>query len=152
MIDLNDCLEDLNSMGEISLFSGVKLLPQKIFKDARGVLQFGETPSGLPFDAKRYFLISDVPEGSVRGAHAHKDCEQFLICVKGSVSCEIRKDGNIETVKLNSSEAGLYFPKMTWGIQFEYSSDAVLLVFASHSYDANDYIHGYDEFVELERN
>jgi hypothetical protein len=38
---------------------------------------------------------------------------------------------------------------MTWGIQYKYSTDAVLLVFTSHHYDAADYIRGYTEFVTL---
>ena len=31
----------------------------------------------------------------------------------------------------------------------EHSPDAVLLVFASESYDADDYIRGYEEFLDL---
>jgi hypothetical protein len=38
---------------------------------------------------------------------------------------------------------------MTWGIQYRYSPDAALLVFASHHYDPDDYIRDYDEFRQL---
>ena len=32
--------------------------------------------------------------------------------------------------------------------QYKYSNDAVLLVLASHEYDADDYIRDYSEFLE----
>ena len=31
---------------------------------------------------------------------------------------------------------GVYLPPRTWGVQYDYSPDAALLVFASHAYDA----------------
>jgi hypothetical protein len=37
---------------------------------------------------------------------------------------------------------------MVWGIQYKYSGDALLIVFASHPYDPGDYIRVYDELVE----
>jgi UDP-2-acetamido-3-amino-2,3-dideoxy-glucuronate N-acetyltransferase len=51
--------------------------------------------------------------------------------------------------RLNQPDVGLYVPAMVWGSQYNYSSDAVLLVFASHEYDASDYIRDYDEFLRL---
>jgi UDP-2-acetamido-3-amino-2,3-dideoxy-glucuronate N-acetyltransferase len=38
---------------------------------------------------------------------------------------------------------------MVWGIQYKYSADAVLLVYASHYYDGADYIRNYTEFRQL---
>ena len=51
-------------------------------------------------------------------------------------------------VELNSANTGLHMPPLTWGCQYDYSADAVLLVLASHEYDAADYIHEYSEFEE----
>ena len=36
---------------------------------------------------------------------------------------------------------------MIWAVQYQYSADALLLVFASDPYDAADYIRDYDEFL-----
>ena len=36
---------------------------------------------------------------------------------------------------------------MIWGTQWRYTRDAVLLVLASHPYDAGDYIRDYEEFL-----
>jgi hypothetical protein len=54
-----------------------------------------------------------------------------------------------EEVELREPDLGLYVPPMTWAVQFRYSEDAVLLVLASHHYDAGDYIRDYDEFLKL---
>ena len=40
---------------------------------------------------------------------------------------------------------------MIWCSQCRYSSDAMLLVLASHVYDAHDYIRDYDEFLAARR-
>lgn len=37
---------------------------------------------------------------------------------------------------------------MTWGIQYKYSPDAVLLVLTSEYYEAADYIRNYAEFLD----
>jgi acetyltransferase-like isoleucine patch superfamily enzyme/dTDP-4-dehydrorhamnose 3,5-epimerase-like enzyme len=118
----------------------------KIAKDMRGELSVGEFQSDIPFIPRRYFLVYNVPGREVRGEHAHKQCEQFLICVRGSCNV-LLDDGRRRTeVTLDRPNLGLYMPAMIWGTQYSYSSDAVLLVFASHSYDPNDYIRSYDHF------
>jgi UDP-2-acetamido-3-amino-2,3-dideoxy-glucuronate N-acetyltransferase len=49
---------------------------------------------------------------------------------------------------LDSPNLGLYMPPMTWGVQYKYSSNAILMVLASEPYDADDYIRNYEEFVD----
>jgi dTDP-4-dehydrorhamnose 3,5-epimerase-like enzyme len=93
--------------------------------------------------------VYGVPTAEVRGEHAHHACHQFLVCVHGSVSV-IADDGTArEEFVLENSSTGVYMPPMIWGVQYRYSADAVLMVFASHPYDAADYIRDYDEFREL---
>ncbi|MCR9370871.1 FdtA/QdtA family cupin domain-containing protein [Vibrio parahaemolyticus] len=128
---------------------GVKYIQFPEFTDARGALTVGEFEDSIPFLPKRYFLINNVPSKEVRGEHAHKKCEQFLICTKGSCKVVVDDGINREEFVLNSPSVGIYLPAMTWGIQYNYSSDAVLLVFASDYYDNNDYIRDYEEFLRL---
>jgi acetyltransferase-like isoleucine patch superfamily enzyme len=128
---------------------GVTLHALHEVADIRGSLSVGEFEKAIPFRASRYFLVYDVPTEETRGEHAHFKCHQFLVSVKGSV-CVVADDGtNREEFILDHPNAGIYLPPMTWGIQYRYSNDAVLLVFASDYYDANDYIRNYDEFVGL---
>ena len=117
--------------------------------DIRGSLSVGEFGRSVPFEVKRYFLVFNVPSVETRGEHAHRECHQFLICVRGSVSI-VADDGSYRReYTLDRPELGLHLPPMVWGIQYKYSSDAVLLVFASHYYNADDYIRDYDEFLKL---
>ncbi|MCC7040804.1 MAG: WxcM-like domain-containing protein [Burkholderiales bacterium] len=120
--------------------------------DIRGSLSAGEFEKSIPFAVKRYFLVFNVPSAETRGEHAHHACHQFLVCVHGSVSVVLDDGDGREEYILDRPDAGLYIPPMTWGIQYKYSADAVLLVFASHYYDADDYIRDYDEFLKLARN
>ena len=91
----------------------------------------------------------DVPSVETRGEHAHKACHQFLVCVRGSVNVVADDGRDRQEYVLDRPEKGLHLPPMVWGIQYKYSPDAVLLVFASHYYDADDYIRDYEEFRRL---
>lgn len=118
-----------------------------LVSDLRGNLSVGEFEKDIPFNAKRYFLVFDVPTAETRGEHAHKICKQFLVCIKGS--CRVVADDGTsrEEFILDSPAKGLYLPPMTWGIQYHYTHDACLLVFASEYYDSADYIRDYDQFL-----
>jgi len=130
---------------------GVQLHTFNTVTDMRGSLSVGEFEREIPFNAKRYFLVYDVPTAEVRGEHAHHECHQFLIAVHGTVHV-VADDGHArEEFVLDRPNVGVYLPPMTWGTQYKYSSDALLLVFASHFYDAKDYIREYDKFLELVR-
>jgi len=129
--------------------NGVMFVQMPKVADIRGSLSVGEFEKAVPFAAQRYFLVFDVPSVETRGEHAHKACHQFLICVRGSVTVLADDGKNREQFVLDRPDLGFYMPPMTWGTQYKYSPDAVLLVFASHYYDANDYIRDYDEFLLL---
>lgn len=126
---------------------GVKVYLQKEIRDLRGLLSVGEYPSNLPFLPRRYFVVYGVPSREVRGEHAHKTLQQFLVCVAGRCAL-IVDDGVIrEEIALDSPTVGVYMPPMIWGVQYKFSPDAVLLVLASDPYDPNDYIRDYDEYL-----
>lgn len=114
--------------------------------DLRGSLSAGEFDTDIPFLPRRYFVVFDVPGKEVRGEHAHRACHQFLVCPRGSVSVVVDDGTRSEEIVLDRPDTGLYVPPMTWAIQYKYSADALLLVFASHHYDPDDYIRDYDAF------
>jgi hypothetical protein len=130
---------------------GVTLHRFKFLQDPRGDLSVGEFDKEIPFLPKRYFLVMNVPSDKTRGEHAHRKCHQFLVCVKGSCALVVDDLAQRCEVMLDSPELGVFLPAMTWGIQYKYSSDAVLLVFTSDYYDADDYIRDYDLFVAEKR-
>jgi hypothetical protein len=120
-------------------------MPQ-VLEASRGNLTVGEIERDLPFAPKRYFAIYDVPSAKLRGEHAHRECHQFLICLKGSCRALLDDGENRQDVLLSRPDIGLYLPPMIWGTQYDYTRDAVLLVFASHAYDNADYIRDYETF------
>ena len=105
--------------------------------------------SDLPFSPARVFTVFDVPSELVRGSHAHRSCELFLVCVRGSLNCVVDDGRHRDEVRLADPDHGLHLPALVWGTQYKYSRDAVLLVLASEPYDPADYIRDYDEFRRL---
>jgi len=115
--------------------------------DVRGSLTVGEVPTEVPFTPVRYFVVFDVPSLELRGEHAHKRCQQFLICLKGSLRVLLDDGCNRCEVLLNRPDLGIFMPEMIWGTQYHTSSDAVLLVLASRPYESDDYLRTYDDFI-----
>lgn len=130
---------------------GVTLHRLLLAEDLRGSLSAGEFPSQIPFAPRRYFIVFDVPGRDVRGEHAHRQCHQFLVAARGSLSVVIDDGRTSEEVLLDRPDIGLYLPPMVWAVQYKYSADALLLVFASDPYDPADYIRDYDEFLAAVR-
>lgn len=133
------------------LVPGVELRRMPVVNDLRGQLSFGETDRHLPFAPKRYFTVFNVPGSEVRGEHAHRELQQFLICVKGSVSVVVDDGVHRQEIVLDNPGLGLLIPPMVWATQYKYSADAVLLVLASDLYKPEDYIRQYDEFLSLKK-
>jgi acetyltransferase-like isoleucine patch superfamily enzyme len=126
--------------------AGVTLHRMVLVEDLRGNLSAGEVGAHIPFSPKRYFMVFDVPGKDVRGEHAHRRCEQFLVCARGSVTVVVDDGVNSEEIVLEQPNVGLYLPPLVWAIQYKYSADALLVVFASDPYDPADYIRDYDAF------
>jgi UDP-2-acetamido-3-amino-2,3-dideoxy-glucuronate N-acetyltransferase len=130
---------------------GVRLIQLSIATDARGSVAFGQYDTQLPFQPKRFFVVYDVPSKEVRGEHAHRKLEQVLTCIRGSVAVVVDDGHERDEVLLDSPEVGLYVPPMVWATQYRYSQDAMLLVLASDTYDPNDYIRSYEDFIAAAR-
>lgn len=128
---------------------GVTLHTFPLIPDMRGSLTVCEFEKQIPFAPKRSFMVFDVPSREVRGEHAHHRCHQFLICVRGSCAVLADDGENKIEVVLDAPNRGIYLPPMIWGVQYKYSPDALLIVFASDYYDASDYIRSYAEFLNV---
>lgn len=102
----------------------------------------------LPFELERIFYLYDIPGGESRGAHAHKECHQFLIAASGSFEVMLDDGINKRTISLNRPYFGLHILPGIWASELNFSSGAICLVYASHKYNATDYIREYNEFLE----
>lgn len=133
---------------DVSHVQGVTIYQLPAFEDIRGRLVAVEIAQALPFAPARFFLVHAVPSSEVRGEHAHRGCHQFLVCVKGSVHVMVDDGVTRQEIVLDRPDIGIHVKPLVWGTQYKYSADAVLLVFASHPYDANDYIRDYSTWLE----
>ncbi|MBX7135152.1 MAG: WxcM-like domain-containing protein [Fimbriimonadaceae bacterium] len=129
-------------------YAGTELIKLPEIEDLRGVLVFAETEGLLPFDPFRFFIVHNVPSSDVRGQHAHRECHQLLIAAHGAVSVVVDNGIDRVEIRLDDPSLALHIPPMIWATQYKYSSDAALLVLASHHYDADDYIRSYDSYRE----
>lgn len=123
----------------------------KHHSNRKGNLTVVENGKTLPFDVKRVYYLYDVPGGESRGAHAHRDLEQFIVAASGSFRVTL-DDGNCKrSFVLNRPYQGLYVKPGMWRDLDDFSSGAVCMVMASEVYTAEDYIRDYDEFIEFRK-
>lgn len=134
-----------------SKVSGVRAYHLPFISDPRGNLTVGEFERTLPFSPKRYFITFDVPSAKLRGEHAHKKCEQFLVCVRGSCAVVVDDGTHREEFLLDRPSFGVHVPSMTWATEYKHSPDSTLMVFASEYYDPEDYIRDYQEFLTAKK-
>lgn len=121
----------------------------KHHSNRKGNLTVVENGKTFPFDVKRVYYLYDVPGGESRGAHAHRDLEQFIVAASGSFRVTL-DDGNCKrSFILNRPYQGLYVKPGMWRDLDDFSSGAVCMVLASEVYQAEDYIRDYDEFIKF---
>jgi hypothetical protein len=139
-----------DARGEADLrVGGASLVRMHSIYEGRGHLTVGEIGKGLPFVARRFFVISEVPGEDIRGEHAHRALHQLLVCLAGSVVAEVNDGTASRSVTLDVPHVGLHIPPMVWGAQHHYTRDAVLMVLASAEYDPADYIRDFSEYRSL---
>jgi dTDP-4-dehydrorhamnose 3,5-epimerase len=118
-------------------------------RDSRGRLLSLEVGRDIPFEIARVYFLYGSASGDERGFHAHRQLEQWAICVAGACTI-ILDDGRARAeVRLDSPEKSLHIGAMIWRELKDFSPEAVLMVFASAPYDAADYVHDYQSFVAL---
>ncbi len=115
--------------------------------DSRGNLSFIEGDYHIPFKIARVYYLYDVPGGTMRGGHAHKELKQMIIAVSGSFDVILDDGDGKQIVHLNRADKGLYIANMVWRELENFSSGSVCLVLASTHYDESDYYRDYDDFI-----
>lgn len=127
---------------------GPRLIKLAAKRSATGHLTVLTSGEEVPFAIRRFFFISDIPGGALRGNHAHKTCEQFVFPITGSIRAEARDAAGGEAAfDLTAGEAGLYVPARVW-LALRATSDGTCVgVLASHVYDPEEYIRDWNDFI-----
>lgn len=105
----------------------------------------------FPFEIKRVFYLYDIPGGESRGAHAHKECYQFLVAASGAFEVLVEDENTKRMFLLNKPDMGLLIPPGIWASEINFSSGSICLVLASHEYDEKDYIREHTEYINYKR-
>lgn len=103
----------------------------------------------IPFEIRRIYYLTRVPENTIRGFHAHKKLEQVLICMNGKVTISVSTPYEKNLITLDDPAQGLYIGPMIWREMYDFSPGSVLTVLASDFYREEDYIRDYREYCEV---
>ncbi len=117
--------------------------------DPRGNLSFFENPNQLPFPIRRTYWIYDVPGGEIRGSHAFKEQQEFIVALSGSFDVVLNDGNTEEKFSLNRSYYGLFVPEMYWRRLENFSTNALALIVSNRQFDSSDYIRDFNEFIDL---
>lgn len=120
--------------------------------DKRGNLSFFEHPNQLPFEIARTYWIYDVPGGEIRGSHAFKEQQEFIIALSGSFDIVLNDGEKEEKFSLNRSYHGLYIPKMYWRSLENFSTNSLALIVSDKCFDETDYIRDFEQFKKIRNN
>ena len=121
----------------------------RTFTDERGALSVVEEGVDLPFSPRRLYYLYGSDPGQARADHAHRTERQCLIAIAGAAEIDVDDGRDRRTFVLDRPDQGLLLEPVAWVVVRFRDAASVLAVLASNSYDADDYIHEYEEFRSL---
>ena len=124
----------------------IKIINLPKFEDPRGNLTFIEEENQIPFKIRRVYWIYDVPGGQVRGGHAFKKQQEFIVALSGSFDVIVNNGDNSEIFSLNRSYYGLYIPKGLWREMNNFSTNSLAMVLSSTEFSEDDYIREFKDY------
>ena len=113
--------------------------------DERGALSAVEAGQTIPFPIRRVFYMHHMT--AQRGGHAHRDTDQLVICVAGSLRLDLTDGFARLSHRLDDPALGLFIPAMVFIDIRDISPGSVCLVLASTHYDMGRSIRSYDDFL-----
>ncbi len=127
----------------------VKIIQLPKVPDERGNLSFFENEQQIPFTIARTYWIYDVPGGEIRGGHAYKSLQEFIVALSGSFDVVLNDGKEEKKFTLNRSYYGLYVPRMIWRQMENFSTNSLALIVADQSYNEEEYIRDFSSFSSL---
>lgn len=106
-------------------------------------------PVSAPFPIQRVYWLHNLSPLEVRGHHAHRELQQLMVAVSGSIEIALDDGRKCRTELLDRATEALYVPPRLWRRIRARELHSTLLVFASAPYDEADYIRDYDTFLQF---
>lgn len=141
----------LPTLGEPTSVARVSLVDLQRITDGRGDLLVAELGEHMPFSVRRMYALLNIPEGSERGGHAHRQLSQLMVVLSGSLDLIVDDGVRRERIRLGENGRAVHIRPMVWRELGAFSAGTVCVVLASEIYDEADYIRDYREFVEQVR-
>lgn len=139
-------------MTDCMLPNGSFLIELPEANDERGALTFATAGQEIPFPIQRVFWIHGIPAGARRGGHCHNTCSEVVVAVQGAFRMVV-DDGRVRgSVWMDSPRRGILVPAGMWCELTDFEPGTVVMVMASHPYDASGYCHRYEEFLKKNNN
>ena len=126
---------------------GPKLVDLQTFSDGNGLLTAIEGNTPFPHQIQRIYFLSQVPQGVIRGEHAHKKLHQLIVCPVGTFEITLSDGVSEKSYVMTPSGKGLLIPPGYWRTLQNFTKEAVALVLASDNYTEDDYIRDFDDFL-----
>ncbi len=136
----------------LAVLDDVKLIQLRGMQAEDRVLIVLEAERQVPFPIRRVFNVHAQRAGLVGGHHAHRICQQFLVCVHGA--CEVMVAAELHEQRrytLDRPDLGLWIPASLWSDQRYLTADTVLMVACDQVYDAEDYLRDPDAYTAYRR-
>lgn len=114
--------------------------------DKRGNLSFFENEKQIPFEIQRTYWIYDVPGGEIRGSHAFRKQQEFIVALSGSFDIILHNGVKEVKYSMNRSYYGLYVPPMYWRRLENFSTNSLALIVSDMDFSEDDYIRDFKIF------
>jgi dTDP-4-dehydrorhamnose 3,5-epimerase-like enzyme len=138
-------------LSEEALPLGCKIVSLPTEIDDRGCLSHMTLEKYIPFHVERIFWIYGVPEGRIRGGHAHTECAELIIPVCGAFTICVDDGITRATVRMDSPAHGILIPIDMWCQLEDFDKHTVCLVVASHPYNKDGYINDYETYIKYKQ-
>ena len=100
----------------------------------------------LPFPVKRVFFIN-ATTSAIRGGHRHHVTKQAVICIQGYCIVSNHNGREEEDFILDNPDKCLILETHDWHEMHSFLPNTILLIFASESFNPDDYI--YEPYKEV---
>jgi len=104
--------------------------------------------STLPFQPARIYWITAFSTSEPRGFHAHKNLNQVLIVVSGSINLVLYRGNEKSEFEMHSNDKLLMIPKGTWREIYARQDNTTIMVLADRSFEEEDYLRDWVEYLD----